>query len=110
MSHNNDFSYSKLGSAIRSLREATGLKQEYVALKAKIPQSVYSRIENGKAHVYINRLLDICNALEISPLLLLFCAGHKNAYRNKNDKKLVRPGSTMHAKGDFYISSRGINP
>lgn len=75
-----EFNYKLLGKAMKVVRQLKGYKQEYVSAKTGIPQSMYSKVERGESHLYIDKLIAVCEVLEVSPLLLLYCAGYKNAY------------------------------
>lgn len=74
------FSYKLLGKAIRVVRQLRGYKQQYVSVKTGIPQSMYSKIERGESHLYVDKLIAVCKVLDVSPLLLFYCAGHTHAY------------------------------
>jgi transcriptional regulator with XRE-family HTH domain len=50
---------------IRRIRELRGYSQEYLASKLHITQNTYSKIERGETALSIEKLTDICNALEI---------------------------------------------
>ena len=74
------FNYKLLGKAMKVVRQLKGYKQEYVSAKTGIPQSMYSKVERGESHLYIDKLIAVCEVLEVSPLLLLYCAGYTKAY------------------------------
>jgi len=74
------FSYAQLGKALKIVREIKGYKQEYVSVCSGIDQSLYSRFENDNAHMSLDRFLAVCDVLDVSPLLLLYCAGYTKAY------------------------------
>lgn len=75
-----EFNYKLLGKAMKVVRQLKGYKQEYVSAKTGIPQSMYSKVERGESHLYIDKLIAVCEVLDVSPLLLLYCAGYKKAY------------------------------
>lgn len=56
---------TNLSLKIRKIREIKGFSQDYVATKMNITQNTYSKIERGETSLTINKLLDICNALEV---------------------------------------------
>ncbi len=74
------FNYKLLGKAMKVVRQLKGYKQEYVSAKTGIPQSMYSKAERGESHLYVDKLIAVCEVLEVSPLLLFYCAGYKKAY------------------------------
>jgi transcriptional regulator with XRE-family HTH domain len=51
---------------IKEKRIQLGLKQEYVSEITGIPQSILSRIENGKIEIINEKLLKLLNVLEIT--------------------------------------------
>lgn len=56
---------------IRLLRREMEYSQEYMAFMLNISQNAYSRLENGKTPLTVNRLFEICTLLGISPGELL---------------------------------------
>lgn len=56
---------------LRLLRRKMEYSQEYMAFMLNISQNAYSRLENGKTPLTVNRLFDICTLLKISPGELL---------------------------------------
>ncbi|MDY3125468.1 helix-turn-helix transcriptional regulator [Bifidobacterium mongoliense] len=58
------------GKAIVSARKQTGLSQERLANDAQIDRSYMGRIERGEQSVSFDKILDICNALNIPPAAL----------------------------------------
>lgn len=56
---------------IRSLREARGYSQEYMAEMLDIAQSSYANLESGKSNLTVDRLLQVCEILESDAGLLL---------------------------------------
>jgi len=59
------------GTAVRALREKTGVSQEHFAYTAQIDRAFMSRIERGKSNVSLATVDRIATALEI-PLDGLF--------------------------------------
>ena len=49
------------------LRRKKEYSQEYLAFMLNISQNAYSRLENGKTPLTVNRLFEICALLQISP-------------------------------------------
>lgn len=80
MSESANFSYARLGNALKVIRQLRGYKQEYVSARLGIHQTQYSRFESNQLHIDIETFLQVCEVLEISPLLLLYCAGYAAAY------------------------------
>lgn len=52
---------------LRLLRRKREYSQEYMAFMLNISQNAYSRLENGKTPLTVNRLFEICDLLKISP-------------------------------------------
>lgn len=48
-----------VGLAVQQARLARGLSQRALAAELEVPQSTISEIENGKATIYLRRLLSI---------------------------------------------------
>jgi transcriptional regulator with XRE-family HTH domain len=60
-----------LADKIRNLRRSMEYSQEYMAFMLHISQNAYSRLENGKTPVTIDRLYEICQILQAKPADLL---------------------------------------
>ena len=60
-----------LGKKIKSLRLRDGLSQEDLAYKAKIERSYMGKIERGECNPSFKKIVDIANALKVSPSDLL---------------------------------------
>lgn len=58
-------------SQIRTLRRNKEYSQEYMAVMLHISQNAYSRLENGKTPLTLDRFYEICLILEIKPAALL---------------------------------------
>jgi transcriptional regulator with XRE-family HTH domain len=56
---------------IRVLRRNREYSQEYMAFMLHISQNAYSRLENGKTPLTIDRLCEICGILQASPAELM---------------------------------------
>ena len=54
-----------IGSRIRSLREAKGYTQEYMAGMLEISQSTFANIEAGKTKLTFDRLIKIADILQL---------------------------------------------
>ena len=55
----------KIGKDIRSVREAKGYSQEYMAEMLDMVQSSYANLESGKSAMSVDRLLHICDILHM---------------------------------------------
>lgn len=62
----NDIYIKKACEIIKEKRTQLRLKQEYVSEITGIPQSILSRIENGKIELINEKLLKLLNVLEIT--------------------------------------------
>lgn len=62
---------SALGARIRSLREQAGIQSQELAARLGIDPSAMSNIERGKRSVKTQELIQIAEALSVSPLALL---------------------------------------
>lgn len=62
---------ARIASKIRSLRRNREYSQEYMALLLNISQNAYSRLENGKTPITVDRLFHICSILQVSPVQVL---------------------------------------
>lgn len=56
---------------IRNARQFRGYSHEYIAHHLNISQAAYSKIENGKTQLTIQRLFQITEILDISIIFLL---------------------------------------
>lgn len=61
------FDLKTIGNKLCEIRKRAGLTQADVAEKAKISDRAYTDIESGKTAMRIDSMLQICNALEITP-------------------------------------------
>ncbi len=52
---------------LRLLRRKMEYSQEYMAFMLNISQNAYSRLENGKTPLTVNRLFEICALLKVNP-------------------------------------------
>lgn len=62
---------ARIAVKIRHLRRNREYSQEYMALLLNISQNAYSRLENGKTPITIDRLYQIGSILQTSPVSLL---------------------------------------
>lgn len=63
------------GRRLRELREAHGLTQEELALKARIDRSYVGQVERGTRNVALINIHKLANALGVSPHELLMPLG-----------------------------------
>lgn len=62
---------TRVATKIRTLRRNREYSQEYMALLLNISQNAYSRLENGKTPITIDRLYQISSILQTNPSSLL---------------------------------------
>ncbi|QEC42250.1 helix-turn-helix domain-containing protein [Pseudobacter ginsenosidimutans] len=62
---------ARVATKIRTLRRNREYSQEYMALLLNISQNAYSRLENGKTPITIDRLYQIGTILQTNPATLL---------------------------------------
>ena len=79
----NEINYYKLGEKIRSVRIESGMTQKELAEKADISINYLSHIENGLAKFSFPVLIQLINALEVTPNDIL-----QDFVTNKRDNKL----------------------
>lgn len=63
--------YQFMGKRIRQQRQLKHMTQEYLAEKAGISLSFLGHIERGTRKASLDTVVRICNALQVSPRLLL---------------------------------------
>lgn len=68
---------SKIGAAIRSLRQATGYSQERLAEESGLDRSFLGKIERGEVNVSVLTLCEISRGLNITFSTLIAIA-HEN--------------------------------
>lgn len=57
----------KIGNKLFSIRKEAGLTQAEVAEKANISDRTYADIERGDSNMRAESMINICNALQITP-------------------------------------------
>ncbi|MDN4608343.1 helix-turn-helix domain-containing protein [Sporosarcina highlanderae] len=77
-----------VGIHLRMVREAKGIKQEWLAEKAGIARARISEIENGKGNATLGTVEKIMDALEITPVEL-FNFQYLSEIEDITDKKLL---------------------
>lgn len=60
-----------IATKIRTLRRNREYSQEYMAVMLHISQNAYSRLENGKTPLTLDRFYEVCQILQIKPAELL---------------------------------------
>ena len=63
--------YEKLGVRVRQQREMNSLTQSQLARKVGVTGSFIGHIERGEKKASVDTVVALCNALEISPTVLL---------------------------------------
>lgn len=56
---------------LKSRRESLSLKREYIAARMNVSTSLVTKWEKGERKIPINRLVELCNILKMSPNELL---------------------------------------
>ncbi len=75
-SNGNGHAHLQVATAIRSLRQRTGLSQRQLAMRMNVPRTYVSKIENEKATPTLSSLERLARALEVSVPDLLTGADH----------------------------------
>ena len=63
--------YEKLGVRVRQQRELNNLTQSQLARKVGVTGSFIGHIERGEKKASVDTVVALCNALEVSPTILL---------------------------------------
>lgn len=63
--------YEKLGARVRQQREMNSLTQSQLARKVGVTGSFIGHIERGEKKASVDTVVALCNALEVSPTVLL---------------------------------------
>lgn len=63
--------YAKLGTRVRQQRVLSRLTQEQLAERTGVSSSFIGHIERGEKKASVETVVALCNALEISPSVLL---------------------------------------
>ena len=56
-----------IGNKIKNIRELKNLTQEYIAERLDISQAAYSRLESGETKISKEKLIQIAEALDVTP-------------------------------------------
>lgn len=65
------FDFRKIGNKLLSIRKKAGLTQSEVAEAANLSDRTYADIERGSVNMRIETILKICEALRITPDVIL---------------------------------------
>ena len=87
--------YEGLGLRVRQQREIKNLTQSQLARKTSVTASFIGHIERGEKKASVETVVALCNALEISPSVLLQdslsdAALHSQVVIDAEDQKLIR--------------------
>jgi transcriptional regulator with XRE-family HTH domain len=78
----------QIASAIRTLRQRSGLSQRQLAMRMQVPRTYVSKIENDKATPTLSSLSRLAIALGVTVPALLECSTNDGA-RNKQIEELM---------------------
>jgi transcriptional regulator with XRE-family HTH domain len=87
--------YEKLGLRVRQQREMSNLTQSQLARKTSVTASFIAHVERGEKKASVETIVALCNALEISPAVLLQDslsdgALHSQVVIDEENQRLVR--------------------
>ena len=88
--------YKDLGNRVRTVRRQQSFTQEQLAEKVGISASFLGHIERGTRKASLDTVVKLCNALEVSPSLLLQDSldsdllGERNQALSDGQRKLLR--------------------
>lgn len=86
---------------VRKLREFRNYTQEYMAEQLNLSQRAYSSLENGKTQLSVDRLIEICNLLNV-PIGEVLDIENQNIYNNNfNNNAENNHGNLIFKKDDF---------
>lgn len=73
-----------IGSKLRKVRELKNISQEFIANKINLSTKSYSNIENNNTKLTFERLIQICNVMEVDPISVITFDAEKtiNNYNN----------------------------
>ena len=86
-----------LGERVRRQRMALGLNQTALAAQTAIPIQVLSRLEHGHQSIYVERLVELAQALRVSTDYLLGLTGDSSppvVARRSGRQRLESPQET----------------
>jgi len=82
--------YKALGKRVRQQRMMAEITQEELAEKAGVSCSFIGHIERGEKKASIETLISLCNAMKISPTVLLQDSLDEDVVNNETSGKLVQ--------------------
>ena len=88
--------YKDLGNRVRTVRRQQSLTQEQLAEKVGISASFLGHIERGTRKASLDTVIKLCNALKVSPSILLQDSldsdllGDRNQSLSDDQRKLLR--------------------
>src|SRR6476620_1437842 len=91
-----------IGQQIRTLREAKGYSQEYMADMLNISQSAYACLESGKTSLRVERLFQILELLDTDIASLINKKSVANSFAN------VAETSAIENKGISVPELKGV--
>jgi transcriptional regulator with XRE-family HTH domain len=84
-----------LGERIRRQRMALGLSQTDFAAKTGIPVQVLSRLEHGRQSIWVERLVELAAALQVSTDYLLGLTDDPAPARRAQRKRSAKDVATL---------------
>jgi transcriptional regulator with XRE-family HTH domain len=57
----------KIGIALRSYREQSGLSQEQLSFKANLHRTYVGSVERGERNISVINIIALCKALKVKP-------------------------------------------
>ena len=61
----------EFGSNLLRIRESKGLSQEELSFRCDVDRAKISKLETGKANLYVTTLIELAKGLEVPPKELL---------------------------------------
>ncbi|MGN0622237.1 MAG: helix-turn-helix domain-containing protein [Porcipelethomonas sp.] len=80
------FDFRTIGNKLLAIRKKAGLTQSEVAEAANLSDRTYADIERGTVNMRIETILKICNALQITPDVIL--TEENPVFSNRQDELL----------------------
>ncbi len=102
--------FHSIGEKLYSIRKKYGWTQLEAAVNAEVSDKTYSSMERGTLNIRLDTLLNICDALHITPDEILTDDGGQSALREEQILSRLR-ASTPHVKEtalqllDTYLKS-----
>ena len=86
----NDKSAEIVGRVLRRVRETAGITQQDVAMRADMDRAYISEVENGKRSISVDRLLRVCEALNVRAATIISQVEKEIADRRKGTPHRAR--------------------